>query len=122
LLAKTVEPLSKPLPVTCRMSGPDPACTEGELREMTFTAPRMLKFSEFEVSVPSVNVTGTLFAVAISDAGTFAVTLVAVALSVVSGFPLKTICAPESTAVAFTVSGNSAPPTVANDGLSEVML
>jgi hypothetical protein len=120
--ARTVDPLSKPLPVTCSVNCPDPAWTDAGLSEVTFTAPSTLKFSEFEMRVPSVKVTGTTFCVAINAAGTFAVTLVAVLPVVVSGFPLNTICAPLRTAVAFTVSGNCAPPAVANDGFREVML
>ena len=82
----------------------------------------MLKFSAFEVTVPSVSDTGTMPAVAIRVAGMLTVMVVDVAVVRLKTVLLKTTCVPGSTTEVETVSAKVASPAVAKAGFSAVML
>lgn len=84
-----------------------------------------VKATAFDVPPPGVGLTTVMLGVpelAISDAGTLALTWVALTKVVISATPAQSTTDPDMKLVPLTVIVNVAPPVMADDGLSDTMV
>jgi hypothetical protein len=125
-LKLTAEPLTKPVPVTVSVNAAPPAVAlEGESDVIVGAGLFTVKFDAVEVPPPGaglVTVTGNVPAVAMAVAGIAAVTCVELTNVVVAAVPLKFTTEVLMKPVPFTVRVKAAPPAVALEGDSEVMV
>src|SRR6266436_634172 len=123
----TTEAATKFVPFTVSVNAVPPAIAlDGESVVIVGAGLLTVKFVGTDVPPPGaafVTVTGKVPAVAMSTAVIVAVTCVALTTVVVFALPLNlTRDCPVTKPVPFTVSVNAAPPAVALDGASEVMV
>jgi hypothetical protein len=119
----TVAPETKFVPVTVSVKAAPPAVAEAGETVVTVGIPAlMVKDAVAEVPPEFVTVTLAVPTLAMSLAGTAAVSCVVLTYVVVSAVPFQLSVAPETKFVPVTVSVKAAPPAVAVVGESVVMV
>jgi hypothetical protein len=125
-LKSMVDEALKFVPVTVNVKLGPPAVVEvGPMDVVVGTGFLTVRVCAFDVPPPGAGFTTVIEAVppvAISTAGTIAVTWVYETKVVVSATPLKSTTEEESNPVPFTVSVNCAPPAVVDVGVMEVVV
>ena len=117
----TTAPEANPLPFTVSVKADPPAVALEGLSEVIAGGGLMVNVAPPEVTPPETTVMVAVPCDAIRLADTDAVNCVALTYVVDSADPFQSTTAPEAKPLPFTVSVNAAPPTVALEGLNELI-